>query len=162
MACQLSNGTALCSAHADGGQSTLLFRHHHCYDYRAAYLSPHMIHKTLKNKTLKTIKKASVQIIPLVIIGYWIFTQKMTKQLILENSTKTNNTGNLVVTHKITQAKEQNVAPHLHTWSHCQPWRHWQSTANIASPMINECERVHKRVCVCLIRRAEESVQLNR
>ncbi len=57
MACQLSNGTALCSAHADGGQNTLPFRHHHCYDYRAAYLNPHMIHKTLKNKTLKVIKK---------------------------------------------------------------------------------------------------------
>lgn len=33
-----------------GRQSALLFRHYHCYDYRAAYLNPHMIHKTLKNK----------------------------------------------------------------------------------------------------------------
>lgn len=42
----------------------------------------------------------------------------MTKQLILENSTKTNNTGNLVFTPKITQAKEQHVASHLHTHGH--------------------------------------------
>lgn len=71
----------------------------------------------------------------------------MTKQLILENSTKTNNTGNLVFTPK-SQAKEHNVTSHLHTRPHRQPQRYWQSTANTASPMINECERVHRRVRV--------------
>lgn len=144
MAYQLSNGTALCSAHADGagegGQSTLLFCHH-CYDYRAAYLNPHMIHKTQKIK--KRHQKRSSQ--P-VITDYWIFTQKTTKQLILENFTKTNNTDNLVFKIKITQAKEQNIASHLHTRLHCQPWRYWQSTSNTASPMINECEHVPRSV----------------
>lgn len=37
-----------------------------------------------------------------VITDYWIFTQKMTKQLILEDFTKTNNTGNLAFKTKIT------------------------------------------------------------
>lgn len=75
------------------------------------------------------------------------FSQKMTQQLILTNPTKTNNTDNHVFSPKITQAKEQNVASHLHTWSHCQPRRYWQSTANTASPVINECECVLHQAC---------------
>lgn len=84
----------------------------------------------------------------------------MTKQLILENSTKTNNTGNLVFTPKPHRQKSKNVASHLHIWSHCQPRRYRQSTANTASPMMNECERVHRRVRVhdqtCIRERSTE------
>lgn len=132
-----------------GGPSTLLYSlHHHCYDYRAAYLNPHMIHKTLKNKTLKMIKKAPEQIIPPVIIGYWIFTQRKTKQHILEDSPKTNKTGNFVFTPKSHRHKSKKRSL---TFTHMitplpAPRKYWWSTANTASPMINECERVQRRV----------------
>lgn len=36
-----------------GVGTTNLFHPYHCYDYRAAYLNPYMIHKTLENKQWK-------------------------------------------------------------------------------------------------------------
>jgi len=107
-----------------------------------------MFHKKRKNKTLNTIKRRQNRSSHPVIIGYWILTKKITKQLILENSTQINNTGNLVFTPKPHRHKSRNVASHLHEWSQCQPRRHWQSTANTASPMMNECERVLRHVRV--------------
>lgn len=145
MAYQLSNGTALCSAHADGagegGQSTLLFCHH-CYDYRAAYLNPHMIHKTQKIKKKGIRKDHPNQ--SLQTIGF--SPRRRQNSLFLRISPKQITQTILFFKIKITQAKEQNIASHLHTRLHCQPWRYWQSTSNTASPMINECEHVPRSV----------------
>ena len=144
-----------------GGPSTLLYSlHHHCYDYRAAYLNPHMIHKTLKNKTLKMIKKAPEQIIPPVIIGYWIFTQRKTKQHILEDSPKTNKTGVLFShqNHTGTRAKKKRSLTFTHTITLPAP-----GNTGEARPTQHHQWSMSVSVCkdVCLTGRAEESDQLN-
>lgn len=54
-------------------QSTLFVYHHH-YDYRAAYLEPHRIRKSLKSS--ENDKKGIRPDHPgIVIKDYWIFTQ---------------------------------------------------------------------------------------
>lgn len=123
-----------------GVGTTNLFHPYHCYDYRAAYLNPYMIHKTLENKQWKW----SCQL--LCAIGF--SPRRWQNSLLWITLPK-----KITVSTPKSHWKEHHT--HIHTASHRIPGKA-QLTQHQQWPM-----GVRVYTGVCFIRRAEENDQLN-